>query len=201
MVGEQGELRGAARGAHAGGQREGKLHSGRAGAHHGDAHRVAAGGRDPLVQPVDEVADRPRCQGVLGHAREGEASDGGTDIEARDVVADRWAPLEIDPPRPRVDARCRGEHDVRSGAARQGHDVDLELVGRVVARNEARHHTRVDGLGAVEHHRRAHAGLGPHHQPAQHLDVGVPAADQDEIALGCLVRSAQGTHTSGSGWR
>jgi hypothetical protein len=105
----------------------------------GDAPRRRQG-----REPIDPVADRARRDRVLADAGQVEPAHGRADVEARDVVGHRRATLERDRARVRIDRRRAREDHVRAGAPREAGRVDLELVRRVVAGREARHHAGVD---------------------------------------------------------
>ena len=138
---------------------------------------------DARVELVDQPRDRARRERVLANAGQVEAAHGRADVEARHVVGERRAALELDPARVRVERDRAREHHARARAPRERHDVDRELVRGVVARDEAGHHARVDRLGPVDHERHAHARDRRHRPAAQHLDVGVAAAHEHEIGL------------------
>ncbi len=146
---------------------------------------LAAGLPGPLEQPVeplDEAADGPGGEGVLAHPRQLEAGDRRADVERHPVVGHRRPAGQQQPPRGGVDAGGRGDDHPRPGAPGQRQDVDLQLVGAVLAGDEARHHARVDGDRRVHHQRQPAARRRLHGEAAQHLDVGVAAADEDEVA-------------------
>ncbi len=137
-------------------------------------------GVDSAVQLRDEMADRARGERMGAHARQVEPAHRRTDVDAEDVVLDRRAPLERKRMGDGIDVRRRGQDHAGARPAREGDDVDLELVCRVVPRDEARHHARVDGDRAIEHHDQP-CIRGRVHRPApQHLDVRMPATDEHD---------------------
>ena len=92
------ELGRAARRAQARVERERELDARGAAAHDRDA-RPRGQRRDPRVELGDQPRDRARGQRVLAHARQIEAAHGRAHVEARHVVGERRAALELDPAR------------------------------------------------------------------------------------------------------
>jgi hypothetical protein len=92
----------------------------RAAADRHETHRAALARRDPgdrRVEAVDVVANRPRRERVRAYARKVEPAYGRADVEARDVVAERQMPVDVDPARDRIDRGRGRDDDVRAGAS------------------------------------------------------------------------------------
>ena len=69
----------------------------------------------------------------------------------------------------------------RPGEARERPEVDVDVVELVEAGDQAGQHPGVGRMEIARDDRDPHAGNGTHPQPAQHDDVTVAAADEDEI--------------------
>jgi predicted outer membrane protein len=164
---------------------EGELGARGARAHHHDARPAIPRPLQRLlerrVEAVHEAADGSRRQRVVAHARQVEAAHARAHVEARHVVGQRRASLELEAPGVGEHTRRGGQHHARARAPRQGHHVDLQLAGRVVAGHGARDHARVDGVRAIDQQGHAHAFERVHRPAPQHLHVGVTAAHQDEV--------------------
>ncbi len=170
-------------------QREGDLDPRGASA---DDQRAKAGAParalDHLVDAAHVLADGAARQRVLPHAGQAEPGHGRAHVEGDGVVDDGGPPLEREAARGGVQPGDRGHDAPRAGAHGERPHVDLELVAPVLARDEARHHAGVHGDRPVDDERDADAGHRRHRPATQDLDVGVAAADQDEIvAYRCLL--------------
>ena len=68
-----------------------------------------------------------------------------------------------------------------AGESAQGRQIDMGVVEVVVARHQARQHARVGRVDVACDQRQPHAGDRVHPEPPEHRNMGVPAADQDEV--------------------
>ncbi len=82
-----------------------------------------------------------------------------------------------------VDADRRRHDAARTGAHRERADVERELRTAVLTGDEPRHHPGVHRHGLVDDDREPYIGPRCHGPAAQNLDVRMPAAHQDEVAL------------------
>ena len=128
----------------------------------------------------DQPADWFRGDGVIRRARRVEPRR-DADIYRQHVVGDRRpvaaqdrAPLQVEPHRLGVEQPRPREPGERT-------EVDVDIVESVEARNQARQHPRVGGVQVARDDGDPHAGEGAHPQPAEHDDVAVAPADEDEV--------------------
>ena len=87
----------------------------------------------------------------------------------------------MDSARDRIDVHRRRQDAASLCAACERDAVDLEFSHFVLARDEPRHHARVDGLRAVDDEGDLNVRLGAHHEAAQHLTGSVSGADENEL--------------------
>ena len=69
----------------------------------------------------------------------------------------------------------------RPGKARQPHQVDVAFVETVMPGDIAGQHSRIGRFDIAGDEGDAHPGHRPHAEALQHMDMGMPAADQNEI--------------------
>lgn len=160
-------------------QRERQLHAPCAAAGDQDPPR---GARLERRQPLEELGHGPHRQRHRRQPRQAKAGGRRSQVEGCEVVAQRGPVLEKKPPRPRVDAAQASEDDSAAGGAREGGHVDLRLSRGVPAGDHAGRHPRINRDRAVEHGRQACAAVRPPREPPEHLDVGMAAADQHDVA-------------------
>ena len=175
-------------------QRERELHAARARAAHDHARAVLLPRpRHRRIDRRDEPPDRPRRQRELARAWEVEARHRRADVERGGVVVERRATFELDAPLARDDAGRARHHDGSAGAPRERAHVDLEFLASVVPGDEARHHARIDRDRVVHDERHVRARERSHREVAQHLDVRVSSADENEFVR---TRASHSTPTS-----
>ncbi len=80
-----------------------------------------------------------------------------------------------------VDADRLVADQPRAGKPRQPAEVDVAFVEIVMAGDPARQHARIGGLDIAGDQGHAHPGHRPHAKAFQHMDMGMPAADEHEI--------------------
>ena len=134
-----------------------------------------------------QSVDGPRGDRVLPNSGQVECRHGRAHVERGQVEGQRFATIDQQPPGRCLDPGARRHHDAHSGPSRQRHGVDLQLVACVLAGYQAGRHPGVDSDRRVDHESRIDGGVRPHDPVPQHLDVGVPGADQND-PLGCLGR-------------
>ena len=68
-----------------------------------------------------------------------------------------------------------------AGKAGERAKVDVALLLRVMAGDQAGQHPGIGGLDVTRDEREAHARSRPHPEALEHVDVGVPAPDQHQL--------------------
>src|SRR6516162_7491543 len=69
----------------------------------------------------------------------------------------------------------------RPGKAREPAEIDVALLKGVMPGDTARQHARIGRLDVAADQRDPHARHRPHAKGLQHMDMGMPAADEDEV--------------------
>src|SRR6516162_10826929 len=69
----------------------------------------------------------------------------------------------------------------RPGKAREPAEIDVALLKGVMPGDTARQHARIGRLDVAADQGDAHPRHRPHAKALQHTDMGMPAADEDEI--------------------
>ncbi len=141
--------------------------------------------RQQRVDLLDEAPDWPRREGMLDDAGQAQPDDGRADIERRDVETQRRAPGELDPLGDGIESGRRSDDDRGAGPARERAHVDRQLAGAVLAGDEAGYHAGVHRIGAVDDEGRPDVRQRLHREPCKHLDVRMPAADEDQVSHRC----------------
>ena len=84
----------------------------------------------------------------------------------------------------KIDARHGGIDKPRAGKARQRVEIHVHLLWRVVTGNQPWQHAGIRRAAALADQRDAQAGLRAHAKAFEHGEVGVTAAQQDEVGNG-----------------
>ena len=115
------------------------------------------------------------------HARSKRNQRRSADIDRQQVERHGRASGHGDAARGQVDVRrlCQDQSRTRAGGKRR--QVDVRLVERVFAADQAGQHAGVGRLRLAADQRQPNAGFRAHGEPAQHLDVRVAGAQQDEV--------------------
>ena len=82
-----------------------------------------------------------------------------------------------------VDPERTRDDDAGANTPGEWQNVDLEFLLAVLARDEPRYHARVHGDRPIHNQRDPSVRQWLHGEALEHLDVGVAAADEDEIGL------------------
>ena len=157
-----------------------------AGDHHLEPPRAVAGeeGSGNGLDLRDQPGDRPGGAGVLADSRQVEPGDRAADIERNEVVGERRAALEQDPPRRRGHADRGVEHHLGAGPAGERNHIDFQFRGPVLPRHEPRRHPGIDRHRGVQNDGDPRLRPRAHHHRPEHLDMGVSAADQQDARGG-----------------
>ena len=161
--------------------REDRLDAGRTAADHQQLpERPAARTLAPAVPGAEEPVDGLHPDRVLDRAGDAGGRRRSADVERDEIELERPAVGERHHPPARIDAGRQRFPEARTREAGHALEVDVHRRVVVVAGDESRQHPRVrrQPVRADEH--QLDAGQRRAAEPAQHLDVRVAAADEDE---------------------
>ena len=85
-----------------------------------------------------------------------------SDVDRKQIVGERWPPLDFDASRRPIDARNRTVDQACACPIGETHGVDMALRVAVVARDEARQHPRIGRLDLARDDGHDHAWLRLH---------------------------------------
>ena len=139
-------------------------------------------GGDETGPAVGEGVQRLGGNGVRGEARKLRHLGGDADVERGDVVGNRRATGEMDAPGVAVDAHCPVQDQARARGPGETDEVHLERLPRVMPGDEARQHPGISRGRAGIDQRQPHAGQRFHGPAAQDQGMGMPAADENQVA-------------------
>ena len=103
------------------------------------------------------------------------------DVDRQAVVTQGWAPAHQNPARRPVDANHLPRHKACSGKHGQPAEVYVDFVVAVVAGHVTRQHAGVRCLRISADQRHPHARHRAHAKAAQHTDMAVSTAHQDDV--------------------
>ena len=103
-------------------------------------------------------------------------------VDRQHVVAQRGAIGKEDPPFLRVDARRLRGDEPGIGEPGELRQIDVDFVPTVGSGHVAGEHPRIRRVRFPGHDREPHTGFETHAEAFQHLDVGVSAAEQHDVA-------------------
>ncbi len=106
------------------------------------------------------------------------------DVDGDDVVGDGRAVAAQHGTSVAVEARGLVMDEAGAGPRRQRRQVDVALLGRVMPGDEARQHAGIGRQHVARDERHRDAGNGPLGEAVEHIDLGVAAADEDEVLSG-----------------
>jgi hypothetical protein len=130
-------------------------------------------------EPVDRF-DRNR---VLDGAGNIVALRGNADIQRHQIIADRRVITAQHVASGAVEANRFVMDQPRAGETRQAQQIDMAFGERIMPGDIAGQHPRIGGLDIAGDEGEAHAGDRPHPEPLQHMDMGMPAADEHEVPV------------------
>ena len=108
-------------------------------------------------------------------------------VETGDVIADRVRVIEQNATLGGFDTHGTRRDDLDAGSSRQRPDVDLQIALGVLSGDESGHHAGVHRDRRVHDQCDPHVRWGINGETLQDVDMGVPAADQDQISCMCPV--------------
>ena len=163
--------------------REHHLDAAGPGSHHPDAHRSLGGEHslDERVPAGDEVADgldrHHRAPGA-GHVA---GERGRADVDGEHVVGHRRAIAADDLPVDRIESDDLVAIEACVREARQGTQIDVDLVVGVVSGDVPGEHPGVRRLHVTADERDPNPRHRPHSETLEHDDVAVPAAGEYQV--------------------
>ena len=134
----------------------------------------------PGVPGVEEAVDGLHADRVLGRARNSGGRRRRADVERDEVELERVPVGERRDPAARIDGGRQRRQKARTGEAARALEVDVYRRVVVVAGDEPGQHPRVGREAVRADEDQLDAGEWRAAEPAQHLDVRVAAADEDE---------------------
>ena len=140
--------------------------------------------REPIGEAekaLDEAADRLDRNCVLGRARHRIGAGRGSDIDREHVVIDRWTGGADHPPGPEIEADGRIVNQLRAGETGERAEIDMAVLERVMSGDVARQHAGIRRQRLARDQRDAGTRQGLQGEQLEHHDVGMTAADEDEI--------------------
>ena len=155
-----------------------------AAADHGKAQpRDLAGARQQRLparrEPVDRL-DRDRVLGGAGHVV---GARRRADVDRQDIVLDRRMGIAQQCATSLVEPDSFVADQPRAGKSRKPAKIDMALVERIVPGDIARQHARIGRLATPGDQDHPHPRHRPHAEALQDMDMGVPAADEDEMLV------------------
>ena len=164
-------------------EREGQLGPPRSAADHRDPQpsapspAVALGLGPAFSEGVDRLDPERMLLGPL------DAAHGRlrADVEGENVESDRRASGGQDSPAVKVDPGRRGVYDPRAREPGQSSKIDMRLLRRVVAGDEARQHSGVGGEQVARDQGEPDPGDRLHAEALEYRHVAVSAADQNDV--------------------
>ena len=131
--------------------------------------------------PFPEDIDRLDPEGVLPRPLDVVQGRLRADVDGEEVEADGGAAGREDAPRAKIDPGRRGVQDPGVREPRELPEVDVRLLRRVVAGDEAGEHPRVGGEQVARDEGEAHPGDRAHSEALEHRYVAVAAPDQHDV--------------------
>ena len=131
--------------------------------------------------PFPEDVDRLDPEGVVPRPLDVVQGRLRADVDGEEVEADGGPAGREDPPRAQVDPRRRGVQDPGVREPRELPEIDVRLLRRVVAGDEAGEHPRVGGEQVARDEGEAHPGDRVHSEALEHRHVAVAAPDQHDV--------------------
>ena len=132
----------------------------------------------PVAQPLVDGLDR---QGMFLCARHIDGARSRTGVDREQVIVHGRAAWHLDQPFSGVDAIDLAVVEPCAGETGQWPEVDMDVIEVVVTGDVSRQHAGVGRMDVAGDQGQTHTGHGLHAEHAQHRDMRMPAADQNDV--------------------
>ncbi len=136
----------------------------------------------PALREIGDRLDRDR---VFDGARDIVRARRRADVERNEIVADRRVGTAQHLALAAVEADRLVADQPGAGKAREASEIDVALVKAIMAGDPAGQHPRIGGFDVAGDEGQAHPRHRAHGKALQHTDMGVPAADKDQVVGDC----------------